>query len=188
MKRLFATGSLLAMLAFVPACAQTGGAPSPSGLSGKDRAFVKAAALGGMAEYQLGQLVPQRASYPEVKMFGDRMVQDHLGANARLMGLAYEKGAAIPADLDPAHKAIREKLEKTSGPEFDRQYMEGMVKDHKLVVELFEKQAESGDDPELKAFAAQSLPTLREHLVIAQELDRRLEMETKSMSRMQRTQ
>lgn len=184
MKRLLATSSLLVMLTLAPASVLAGASSSSWVLSGKDQAFVKAAALGGMAEYQLSQLVSQRASYPEVQIFGERMVQDHLGANARLMGLAYEKGAAIPAELDPAHKALRQKLERTSGPEFDRQYMKGMVKDHKLVVEVFEKQAESGDDVELRAFAAQTLPALREHLAIAQELDRRLELEARSGSSM----
>ena len=134
-----------------------------------DRTFMMKAAEGGMAEVALGELAAKQAASDDVKQFAQRMVDDHGKANRELMDLAAKKGVTLPTDLDAKAKALKTKLEKMSGAEFDREYMREMVKDHEKAVALFEKEAKSGHDAEAKAWAEQTLPTLRDHLKMARE-------------------
>jgi len=136
-----------------------------------DKAFVEKAAVGGMAEVQMGKMAQQKGSSDQVKQFGARMVDDHSKANDELKQIASAKGIALPTDLDAKHKSKMDKMEKLSGAQFDRAYMDDMVADHKEDVAEFKKQASSGKDSDLKAFAAKTLPTLEDHLKMAQSTD-----------------
>lgn len=136
-----------------------------------DRAFVEKAAMGGMAEVELGNLAQQKASSDEVKQFAMRMVQDHGRANDDLKQVASSKGIDLPTALDRKHKGDVERLGKMSGAQFDRAYMSHMVDDHKKDVADFKRAAGSAKDPEVRSFAAKTLPTLEEHLKLAQQTD-----------------
>lgn len=138
------------------------------GLASADRKFVEKAASGGMMEVQLGQLAQQKASSEQVKQFGARMAEDHAKANDELKQIATAKGATVPAAMEKSHQRDLQRLEKLSGAEFDRAYMKHMVDDHKDDLSAFRKQAKSGKDPELKGFAEKTLPTLQEHMKLAQ--------------------
>jgi putative membrane protein len=137
---------------------------NPSSLSKADRLFVKDAADGGMAEVELGRLAVERASNAEVKKFGQRMVEDHSKANEELKDIAGKKNIALPNELAAKHKATRDRLSKLSGAEFDKAYMSDMLKDHNKDVAAFQRESTAGRDPDLKSFAAQTLPTLKDHL------------------------
>jgi putative membrane protein len=171
------------LLAAAAASAQTG-APSraapaavPTAMPGTgtaaaampaaDRKFVDEAAQGGMAEVELGKLAQQRAGSDAVRQFGARMVQDHGRSGDELKAIAAAKGIAVPA-MDRAHKSEADKLSRLSGTAFDQAYMSHMLDAHKKTIALFEKQAGSGSDEDLRAFASRTLPTLREHLNLAQ--------------------
>ena len=130
--------------------------------------FVRKAAMGGMAEVELGNLAQQKASNDQVKQFGAKMVQDHGKANDELKQLASSKGIDLPSALDSKHQKDMDKLNKLSGAQFDKAYMSHMVDDHKKDVSEFKKQAKSGKDADVKAFASKTLPTLEEHLQLAQ--------------------
>ena len=134
-----------------------------------DSAWVMKVAKGGMAEVELGKLATEKAASDEVKKFGQRMVDDHSKANDDLKTLAQNKKITLPADMDPKEKALRDRLSKLSGAAFDRAYMQAMLADHRQDVAEFRKEANSGKDPDVKAFAAKTLPTLEEHLKIAQQ-------------------
>ena len=136
-----------------------------------DKAFVEKAAVGGMAEVRMGKMAQQKGSSDQVKQFGARMVDDHSKANDELKQIASAKGIALPTDLDAKHKSKMDKMEKLSGAQFDRAYMDDMVADHKEDVAEFKKEASSGKDSDLKAFAAKTLPTLEDHLKMAQSTD-----------------
>lgn len=133
-----------------------------------DRNFIEEAAKGGLAEVELGNLAQQKAQNQQVKDFGARMVQDHSKANDELKKVAAAKGVQVPAGLDKSAQKEKDKLEKLSGAKFDREYMSHMVKDHKKDVKEFDKQARSSKDADVKQFAAATLPTLQEHLKLAQ--------------------
>jgi putative membrane protein len=169
MKRVLFVIAILAamsiMTAFNDAAAQTAGT-----LSKSDKDFVTRAAQDGMAEVALGELATRMASNEEVKQFAQRMVDDHTKANNELKELASKEGITFPNEMSGKQKALQDRLAKLSGADFDREYMRAMVKDHDSAVALFEKQARSGGDPELKAWAEKTLPTLREHQQIARDL------------------
>jgi putative membrane protein len=80
-----------------------------------DRAFVDAAAIGGMAGVELGKMAQQKGKNDAVKEFARRMVEDHSKANDRLIGLAKKDGFTVPDKLDQEHKAMRNQLEAASG-------------------------------------------------------------------------
>ena len=125
--------------------------------------FVREAADGGMAEVALGKMAVAQAESPDVKQFGQRMVDDHSKANQELTTLASQKGISAPTEPSAKHKATIDRLSKLSGAEFDRAYMQEMVNDHDHAVTTFRTFSERGDDPELKQFAEKTLPTLQDH-------------------------
>jgi putative membrane protein len=141
---------------------------APGTLSNSDRKFVEEAAIGGMAEVEMGNLAGQKAGSDAVKQFGQRMATDHSKANDELKQVASTKGVQVPASLDHKHQRELDKLSKKSGADFDKAYMSLMVDDHKKDVAEFRKEAGSAKDPDVKSFASKTLPTLQEHLQLAQ--------------------
>lgn len=127
-------------------------------------AFLTEAAQGGMAEVELGKLASQKAQNAEVKKFGQMMVTDHTAANNELKTLAGKKNVTVPTDIGAKHKSDMDSMSKLSGAEFDKEYVEMMVDDHEEDVSKFQKQADSATDPDVKAFAMKTLPTLKKHL------------------------
>ena len=140
-------------------------------LTMSDRKFVMEAAMGGMAEVELGRLATQKGTSDGVKAFGQRMVDDHSAANADLTTLASGKGMTLPTALDAKHRATMARLSKLSGAAFDRAYSRDMLADHVKDVAAFKRQSKVAHDADLKAFAAAKLPTLEEHLRMARELN-----------------
>lgn len=132
------------------------------------------AAQGGMAEVELGKLAAGKAQNAEVKSFAQKMVTDHTKANDELKALATEKNITLPNGLDSAHQSMMTTLQNLSGAEFDREYVNGQVRDHEAAVQLFEKQADDDSDPDAKAFAAKTLPTLRMHLDMIKKIQAKL--------------
>ena len=156
-----------------------GGAPSHSAaqtgkLSAADARFVHEAAVGGMAEVEMGRLAADKASSADVKQFGQRMVDDHGKANGELKTFASTKGVTLPATLDASHKAVQDKLSKLTGAAFDRAYMQEMVKDHDKDVAAFRRASTSAADADLKAWAGKTLPTLQEHQKMAKSISAKL--------------
>jgi putative membrane protein len=134
-----------------------------------DQPFAQEAAMGGMAEVELGTLAKEKASNADVKQFADRMVTDHGKANDELKQWAQQKKVTLPTAIDAKHKATRDRLAKLSGAAFDKAYMSDMLKDHQHDVAAFKREAASGKDPDLKAWAAKTLPTLEDHLKMARD-------------------
>jgi len=135
-----------------------------------DHRFVIDTASGGMAEVKLGQLAQEKASSDEVKTFGKRMVDDHTKDGDKLKEAARSDNIALPGELKATDQAAYDRLSKLSGTEFDRAYMQLMVKDHEEDVAEFKKEAASGKNEALKNFAAETLPTLEDHLKQARDV------------------
>ena len=139
-------------------------------MSAQDHNFIMDAAMGGMMEVELGRVAAEKGMSDAVKQFGQRMVDDHSKANSELMSLASSKGITLPTELDAKHREQVTKFSAMSGAELDREYTKMMVSDHRKDVSEFEKQSTRGTDSDLKAFATKTLPTLQEHLRMAEAL------------------
>lgn len=160
---------------------QTGASAAQSGkLSPADRVFMRKAAQGGKAEIELGQLAQEKASSPEVKQFGQRMVTDHTQAADQLKQVAEKEGVKLPETLNAKDRATKARLEKLSGSAFDRAYMKDMVTDHTEDVREFKTEARNGKDPDVKNFAAQTAPTLEDHLKEAKSIEPKVTTERAS--------
>lgn len=129
-----------------------------------DTTFAMKAAQGGAAEVQLGKLAADKASSPDVKAFGQQMVDDHTKANDDLMSTAQKENMTLPTSLNAKDQAEYTKLQNLSGAAFDRAYVKDMVKDHEEDIKEFQKEANNGKDPEMKSFASRTLPVLQMHL------------------------
>jgi putative membrane protein len=188
MKRIWATAGVACLLT-LPLAAQTGTTqpkqgtqPKPAtakhdahantgAISSADRTFAREAAVGGMAEVELGRLAADKASSADVKQFGQRMVDDHGKANDELKSWASQKSLTLPTELDAKHKATRDRLAKLSGAAFDRAYMHEMVSDHDKDVQEFKHASKTTADADLKAWAGKTLPTLEEHQKMAHDIN-----------------
>ena len=135
-----------------------------------DASFYKQAAEGGLAEVEMGKLAQAKSSTPSVKEFGAMMVKDHSAANEKLKGIAAHKNMKLPSSPSVGQLASKAKLEVLDGTSFDKSYIKGMVEDHQEDIKEFEEEANSGKDPDAKAFAAATLPTLKLHLKKIQEI------------------
>ena len=133
-------------------------------LASKDTAFVLEAAQGGLAEVQLGKLAAEKGSDPDVKAFGQQMVDEHTKANDQLQAIAHDRKMTLPETLSSKDQATSDRLRKLSGAAFDKAYIADMVKDHQMDVKAFGKEATSGENPAVTNFASLTLPVLQSHL------------------------
>ena len=150
------------------------GAGDASAPSDADKAFMTKAAVGGMAEVELGRMAAQKAANSDVKTFGKRMVDDHSKANDELKQLASQKGVTLPTDLDAKHKETMDRLSKLNGAAFDTAYVSEMVKDHVEDVLEFERESGQGQNSDVKGWAAKTLPTLKGHLEMIQGIESKM--------------
>jgi len=151
-------------------------------LAAADTKFVHEAAAGGMAEVEMGKLAADKATNPDVKAFGQRMVDDHSKANDELKSLASQKAITLPSSPEPAHKALQDRLSKLTGAAFDKAYMQEMVKDHDKDVAAFKHASTSAADTDLKAWAGKTLPTLQDHQTQAKSINAKLGSTSKPMN------
>jgi putative membrane protein len=150
------------------------GVPAPHQPNAQDRLFVDQASIGGMAEVELGRLAERKAETAAVKAFAQRMIEDHTKANDQLMSLAKQANTPPAGSLDEEHQGVRANLEKLSGRPFDLAYIDGQIQDHQKTAQLLEWEIGSGQDPALKKFASEALPTVLQHLRLAQDLKTQL--------------
>jgi putative membrane protein len=149
-------------------------------LSSGDYKFAIAAYRANTSEINLGQLAAQKATDPAVRQFAQRMVTDHTRANQQLNQLLSQKGVTVPSETSSTEEREIDRLQKLSGVDFDKAYMEHMVKDHKKDVKEFERAADKTTDTDLKAFAANTLPILQDHLKMAQDLETTVKAEKRA--------
>src|SRR5438034_9376548 len=137
-------------------------AKAGSKLSASDKSFMMNAAKGGMMEVEWGKVAAQNAQNADVKKFGNRMVTDHSKANSELMALAKEEGVSLPGAKAPGKWKS------------DKDYMDMMVKDHQADLAEFQKEAQNGTDPDLKAFASKYSKVVQQHLDLAKQTQSKL--------------
>jgi len=135
-----------------------------------DQQFVERASAMDLAEIKLGKIALKNAAGPEAKQFARRMIADHTKSSMELLKIAGPKGLQPSEQPDNKHQALASKMATMKGAAFDRAYLKHMVMDHQKAVSLYQAQARRGQDQDIKAFAAKTLPVVREHLKMAREL------------------
>jgi putative membrane protein len=154
-------------LAAVSAAAQTMSAPRGT-LAGADQTFLNDAVQSDLAEVQMGKLAQQKGQSQGVKDFGQTLEQDHGQHLQKAKQEAQQLGMTPPSEPKAKQKKMYDHLSSMSGQQFDRQFAQEMVTDHKEDIGKFEKQAKSKGP--LADFAQQTIPTLQKHLQTAESL------------------
>jgi putative membrane protein len=151
--------------------AETTGVGSAMGLAPTTQDFVKNAAMSDMLEIESSKLAQEKAD-AQSKEFAGHMVQDHSKTSSELKQMidSGKVQAQLPMALDDAHQKKLDKLKAMNGKDFDKNYDSMQKSAHKDAVSLFERYAKAGDNPELKAWAAKTLPDLKNHYQMAQKL------------------
>jgi len=99
------------------------------------------------------------------------MVEDNTKAGEELRQAAAQAQIKVPPENLRRIRKSHDKLARLSGRDFDRAFAKMMISDQRANVKEFENQAKGGNAPEVRAFAAKTLPTLREHQKMAEQLD-----------------
>jgi putative membrane protein len=161
-------GAILAILPFAAAGQDTSTPKLDQGakkmMRSHDTMFAMAAARGGIAEVETGKLAADKASSPDVKAFGQQMVDDHGKANEQLKSVAEKQNLTLPTTMNAKQQAMYDMLKGKTGAEFDKAYVDAMVKDHEEDVKEFQREADKGKDEQIKAFASETLPVIQGHL------------------------
>lgn len=157
-----AIGAAVALLSSV---AISGMAASPAAY---DKTFLVKAADSGSTEITASKVAQSKSSNPQVKAFADSMVADHSKVADELKQLASSKQVEVSDQPSARHQTEIDKLSKLDGKQFDSQYAARIgVAAHKDAVKLFTEASQKATDPDIKAFAAKTLPALQHHLEMA---------------------
>jgi putative membrane protein len=162
---------LLAGPTFAQSVGEKTGINSALGVAPTTADFVKEVAISDMFEIESNKLAEQKGNAQE-KLFAQQMVTDHTKTSTDLKGLVGggKVEAELPTVIDSSHQSKLDKLKGASGKDFSSDFNSYQVSAHKDAVSLFERYAKSGDNAELRDWAGKTLPTLRHHLEMAQEL------------------
>lgn len=139
-----------------------------------DAEFVVKAANGGIAEVDLAIIAQQKTTNDDVNEFAAMMIADHTLTNEELKALAAKKNITLPSSVGKDELKIKDELTRKAAKDFDKAYVDAMVKDHKNDIKLFEDGSKKLKDNELKAFVDRTLPTLRKHLTDVEALQKKV--------------
>lgn len=155
----------------LPAVVTPAAAAPATPVAGSDRTFVAQAAASGLGEVEAGRYMAGKTSDARIKAFAQQLERDHTSANDELKRIAGGKGITLPSTPEGDAKAQIDRLKSLPQSGLDREFVQMFGVDaHNQAIQLFEREAREGQDPELKAFAERTLPKLREHLGMAQQL------------------
>lgn len=136
----------------------------------QDKAFVRKAMEGSMAEIQLGQLAQEKASSDDVKQFGQKMVTDHTKLNDQMQPVAQQLGVTPPTQLSKKDQETKAKLQNLSGTQFDNEYIKCMLKDHQKDAAEFKDEAQRSQNPAVQQAAQQGEQVIDQHLQMIEQI------------------
>lgn len=145
-----------------------------AGLAGQDRKYFQEMAQANMAEIQTGKLAQQKSSSDEVKNFARQMVDDHSKLLEEQRSMAKAKNVSLPKEPKKEHQSALKKMQDLSGAEFDRAYMQQMVKDHQQTLKVLQDAQKNAKDPQLKQAAEKAAPHVEKHLETAKQITAKL--------------
>jgi putative membrane protein len=127
-------------------------------------------AMANMTEIDSSRLALDSSQDSNVKMFAQRMIDDHTQAQQDLSSLAASKAVTLPSHLDATHQKMIDELKEKSGTDFDKAYVDDQIAGHKEAISADQDEANNGNDPQERALADRLLPTLNMHLSMAEKL------------------
>lgn len=170
---MFTLGALVPTVPLAPARAQrpqaetmpTGAATS---LSASDRRFVAGAGTSNLAELKVAKLALDRGSSQQIKELAQMLIDDHTKAGDQLRQIAQQEAFSLPSEPTSKQKTVYEQLSQLSGSAFDSAFLKQMKTDHQKAVSLFREESTTAQNPQLRNFASQTLPTLEHHQQMVQ--------------------
>jgi putative membrane protein len=145
-----------------------------SSLTQDERQFLDDAAQGNLAEIRLGKLAEQKATNPQVKQFGADLQRDHQKVLDQVKQIGMKVGHPVPSTVDNESRDLEMQLGKLSGAEFDQRFMSEMTDKHQDMIDTFEDAAKDAKNPQVKSFISSTLPSLRQHMAHAEQLENNL--------------
>jgi putative membrane protein len=178
MKTLYLAAAFVALA--LPAYGQaTQGQPAQKGAQAADsntRQFVEKAAIGGMYEIQSSKIALDKSQSDEVEELADMIIDDHTDASEKLKSIVGDmQGPQLPTQLDQKHQEMIKQLQSADGGKFHQLYRKQQLEAHQTAIQLFEGYSKNGQNNELKQFAGATLPTLKEHLKMVQDLPEQMQ-------------
>lgn len=174
---LFAAWTVLCLLAACqkeqPVTTETVTAAGP--VSADDQKFVTTVGQAGALEVSTGKLAEAKSSNPDVKKFGALMVKQHTELGKQLKALAASNGFTFPSNMGTANQEQADGLATKSGSAFDQAYIAAMVQGHQGAVQAFEQTSQGAQNPALKKWATDTLPEIKMHLEMAEEVQKKLQ-------------
>jgi len=146
-----------------------------------DQFFLRQASKGGLLEVRLAELAAERSVNPAIQDVAAKLLEDHRRANERLKAFADRQQLALPTELGK-HQVDVDRLAQLSGPDFGKAYLKEMIEHHDQAVATFQRQAEEGADPHIRAWATELVTTLRDHLRMVQGIAEKLSVDTEDLS------
>jgi putative membrane protein len=138
----------------------------------QDKAFLKKALEGSMAEVQLAQLALTKTSSEQIKQFAQRMITDHTKLLDVTKSVAQQNGVAIPSGPSKKEMASMAKLRGLTGADFDKAYVKDMLKDHKDDDNDFKMEAQNAQIPNVKMLASRGEPVIASHLQMIEQISK----------------
>jgi len=132
-------------------------------MSKADQEFVNQAAEANMADIKLGELGVKKGSTADVRRMAQMIIDDHKKVGDKLQSIATRENVSLPTQANAEQRATYDRLSAMSGTEFDRAFLDELKTSHDQAISLFQKESQSGSDPQLKSFAQSTLPSLRHH-------------------------
>jgi putative membrane protein len=160
------------MAILVVAGMATGTGAGEKGERPLDKEFLVKVASCNNAEIEVGKLADKRSKSADVKDFANMLVKHHKAAYDKLGDLIKNRKIGVAAGLEKETRDEIKRLSKLEGNEFDRAFLDHMIREHKKAVSIFENQAKNGQEADIRDYAKELLPDLRMHLKKAEELAR----------------
>jgi putative membrane protein len=149
---------------------EAGQAQTEHHYSAWDKQWLQTSIEGDLFEIAGGQMAQRHASSQAVKDYGARLVTDHTQSLNESIALAKEMGVPVPKAPTQEQQALLELLDRFTGSDFDKLYADVETKDHQQDISEAKDEVNDGSNGDFRKAAAKELPTLQEHLKIAEQL------------------
>src|SRR5690242_7282020 len=126
--------------------------------------FLVKVANSGMAKVRMTEIAQQKATLPAVRDFAAMLHRDHSAVNEQVKSLAAQKNVALPDSVSDEKQKDIDRLNSKTGKNLDKEFIDMMVKNHEAGVNMFDKAQLDTKDPDVRALAGKTLPTLKMHL------------------------